>query len=262
MWSATPSAILPGMEKHDLLAAISADSAATAEAARRGVDPTVPACPDWTVAQLIEHLGRVHRSVTRRVRDRETERHRASDIPLPDRSGLIAWFEEGAATLIDVLAGAEADTPVWNWSLGEQQASFWWQRMAQETAVHRWDAQSAHGRTVPIQADLAVDGVDEFLTVFLPIDLADRPDFDLGGAVDLRCTDRPERRLVTVTGGQLRVHANQSPAPDYPMLGTVAGSASDLLLLLWRRMAPSAPAFTVSGDPALVERFLTFADLA
>ena len=73
-----------------------------AAAARLGLDRTVPACPDWTGADLIAHTGRVHRAVTRRVRERETERHSASDIAVPDASGLVAWFEEGAAALLDV----------------------------------------------------------------------------------------------------------------------------------------------------------------
>jgi hypothetical protein len=35
---------------------------------------------------------------------------------------------------------------------------------------------------------------------------------------------------------------------------TVAGSASDLLLLLWRRLAPEA--LDVAGDPEVLGRFL------
>jgi uncharacterized protein (TIGR03083 family) len=249
------------MEKTAYLTALQADSAAMATAARLGLDPIVPACPDWTGADLIGHTGRVHRAVTRRVRERDTERRSASDIAVPDASGLVAWFEEGAVALVDVLAAAEPDTPVWNWSLGEQRASFWWRRMAQETAVHRWDAQSAHGLQEPIDPDLAVDGIDEFLTVFLPTDLVDRPDFDLGGGLELRCTDRPSSWQIVVTGGQLGMRSDRSPGTEGPARAIVAGRASDLLLFLWRRVDRSAPEIAVSGDEALVARFGALADL-
>ena len=39
--------------------------------------------------------------------------------------------------------------------------------MAQETAVHRLDAERAAGREHAIDAELAADGVDEFLFEFL-----------------------------------------------------------------------------------------------
>ncbi|WP_200815726.1 hypothetical protein [Nocardiopsis sp. JB363] len=40
-------------------------------------------------------------------------------------------------------------------------------RMAQETMVHAWDGLDAIGRSEPLPADMAADGVDEFLTYFL-----------------------------------------------------------------------------------------------
>ena len=47
-----------------------------------------------------------------------------------------------------------AETPTWNWARNAPDtAAFWPRRMAQETAVHRWDAQSAAGHP---RADLHV----------------------------------------------------------------------------------------------------------
>src|SRR5688572_5112463 len=88
------------------VAALRADSAALAEAARLGLDRPVPSCPDWSVADLVGHTGRVHRAVTRRVHERELERHPASDIEVPAASGLIDWFEAGAEALAQVLLAA------------------------------------------------------------------------------------------------------------------------------------------------------------
>ena len=45
---------------------------------------------------------------------------------------------------------------------------FWARRQAMETTVHRVDAESALGRCTPLAPDIALDGIDEFLTGFLP----------------------------------------------------------------------------------------------
>jgi uncharacterized protein (TIGR03083 family) len=249
------------MEKARCITALLADSAALAAAARLGLDQPVPSCPGWSVADLVAHTGRVHRAVTRRLRELDMERRSASDIRLPPPSELADWFESGAEALAQVLEAANPDAPVWNWSVRPKLASFWWRRMAQETAVHRWDAQSAHARQQPIEGDVAVDGIGEFLDVFLPTDLAEKPTADLGGTVYLRCLDQPDTWLVTVKGGELIARRDQEPeAADAP-LATVSASASDLLLLLWRRVPPSAPAIETGGDAALLARFAALADL-
>jgi uncharacterized protein (TIGR03083 family) len=248
------------MDKARCLTAIRADAAAMAEAARLGLDARVPPCPDWSVADLVAHTGRVHRAVTRRVRELDLERRSAADIEIPPPSELADWLTAGAETLIQVLQAAQPDAPVWNWSVTPKLASFWWRRMAQETAVHRWDAQSAHARQQPVEPDLAVDGVDEFLDVFLPTDLAEKPDTELPGTVHLGATDRPTSWTVTVTHGSLTVQRDQPPAGDAP-LATVSASASDLLLLLWRRVSPDAPDVQVGGDAALAVRFLALTEL-
>ena len=249
------------MDKARCIETLLADSAALARAARLGLDARVPSCPDWNVAELVEHVGRVHRSVTRRVHDLETERRPAADIELPPRSELVGWFESGAQALARVLEAAEPDAPVWNWSLTPRLASFWWRRMAQETAVHRWDAQSAHGQQRPIDADVAADGVDEFLDVFMPTDLAEQPAADLGGTVQLRATDRPNTWLATVGTGVLTVRRDQPPSPGDAPLASVAASASDLLLFLWKRLPGSAPELDVTGDTSLLARFAALTDL-
>jgi uncharacterized protein (TIGR03083 family) len=249
------------MEKARCIASLRADSAALVEAARLGLDAPVPSCPAWAVADLVEHTGRVHRSVTRRVRERDSERRPAADIPLPPRDELAAWFEEGAAALARALEAAEPETPVWNWSVTPHLGSFWWRRMAQETAVHRWDGQAAHGIQQPITPDVAADGVDEFFDVFLLTDLAEKPDATLGGTISLVCTDRPERWLVTVKDGTLTVRRGQPTAPDDAPLMTVSASASDLLLLLWRRVLADAPEIATGGDATLLTQLYALYDL-
>src|SRR5688572_12159220 len=100
------------MEKARCILALRTDSAALAKAARLGLDAPVPSCPGWSVADLVQHTGRVHRAVTRRVQNLEQERRPASDIPLPPLAELVPWFEDGADALGQVLEAAHPDAAV------------------------------------------------------------------------------------------------------------------------------------------------------
>lgn len=69
-----------------------------AAAARLGLEPPVPACPGWTVADLVRHTGTVQRHKATIVRERLRRPPRAADFPAaPSPDLLIDWFEEGAA---------------------------------------------------------------------------------------------------------------------------------------------------------------------
>jgi hypothetical protein len=119
--------------------------------------------------------------------------------------------------------------------------------MAQETAVHRWDGEVASGQTTPVDRGLAIDGIDEFVDVFLP---EVNPSRDLGhGSIHLHSTDGEGEWLITVDGSEVQVsrgHAKGDVA--------VRGSASDLLLVLWRRLPPAD--VEVLGDGSVLDRFL------
>jgi hypothetical protein len=96
---------------------------------------------------------------------------------------------------------------------------------------------------------LAVDGIDEYLEFFLPAE----PMKDLG-SIHLHTTDGPGEWLIkpgadgwTIT----REHAKGAVA--------VRATASDLLLLMWRRR--STEVAHVFGDKETLNRFLASADL-
>ena len=63
---------------------------------------------------------------------------------------LAAAYDAGLDALVAALAATDPDEPVWNWSPthAAAPARFWFRRMAQETAVHRWDAEAAAGTAV------------------------------------------------------------------------------------------------------------------
>ena len=57
----------------------------------------------------------------------------------------IDWFEDGVDLVTDALLRVDPTSPAWSWT-DDRTAGFWARRQANETAVHRWDAQLADGR--------------------------------------------------------------------------------------------------------------------
>src|SRR5581483_952382 len=230
------------MDKAAYLDAVAADGAALAAAARLGLDPQVPSCPDWSVKDLVEHTGGVHQWVTEMVRTGAHRRISRRDLPPPPGpDDLVDWFEVGVGVLISVLRDADPDAPVWNWGPGAQVGSFWPRRMAQETTVHRWDGQAAHGVQQPVATELAVDGIDEIIRVGMGADALEKPDATLGGTLHIHTTDADGEWLVEVSGGKVHVRDEHGKGD-----AAVRGTASDLLLYLWGR-EPAAP-IEIFGD--------------
>jgi predicted lipid carrier protein YhbT len=111
--------------------------------------------------------------------------------------------------------------------------------------VHRVDAEAAAGKVAPIPADLAVDGIDEFLDVFLRARATFVPDTTLAGSLHLHCTDAEGEWLVSVVGGVIEL-AREHGKGD----AAIRGSASNLLLLLWNRIDEAG--IETFGDPAVL----------
>jgi uncharacterized protein (TIGR03083 family) len=233
------------MHPDELLEAIRSEGAAVA-ARIEGADPdlTVPATPEWTVQQLVGHLGRVHRWVTAMVRTKATER-----AEFPKRPDVIdaAWFSEGVTELTAALEEAGPDQPMWTFDRGGGTSRFWFRRQAEETAVHRWDLDHALGDPKPIDTEVALAGVDELLDVFF----AGRP-AELGGSIHFHATDSPHGEWIITTdkddGSILVGHGHEK--------GDVAlrATASDLLLWLWGRPIAEA-GLEVFGDEALLDQW-------
>lgn len=236
------------------LDALRSDSAALAAAARLGVDAKVPSCPEWTVADLVSHVGRIHRWVAEMVRTHASERPpRGEGAALPEGDGLAAWFEEVSAGVVDALSAAGDDEPVWNWSVTQPHtAAFWKRRMAHETAVHRWDAQLAHGSPAGFPAALAKDGIDEILDTVLPTEASFKPETaTLGGSLHLHTTDVEGEWLVRVGDGKVDVSYEHGKGD-----AAVRGTAEDVLLFVWGRKP--AEELEMFGDPAVLANWAAF----
>ena len=227
------------------LAAITRETEALVAVSEGNLEAQVPSCPDWTVADLVYHVGDVHWSWRKLVAERRQTGHTGETAPRPSDDDLLDWIRDESGRLVEALA-VDPSIPVWTWA-PQKDVSFVQRRMAHETIVHRADADLARGAIGPLDAALAADGVDEFLTWFLPGD----PDelADPGETIHLHATDSGHEWLVRVAGGEATVtreHAKGDAAARAPV--------ADLLWLLWRRTPASG--VDVVGDAAVLDRFL------
>jgi uncharacterized protein (TIGR03083 family) len=226
------------------LVALRHEGGLLAAAARRGLDARVPTCPGWDVAALVAHTALGYRWVTRIVSTHADAEVSRDDLPPAVAADPVAAYEESLAELVETLTDADPDAPCWNWSRQDLRAAFWQRRMANETVVHRWDADNAFGLATPVEPELAVDCVDESLTVFLPDYLYEEPQDGLAGTFAVEATDTGDRWVATVWPDRAEVRRGEGVAG-----AVLRGSASDLALTLWGRAVPGVEA---TGDPAIV----------
>lgn len=220
----------------------------------------VPTCPEWTLDQLLRHVGRGDRWCTQIVAERSAEfvdpRTVADGKPPTERDGQIAWLQSGPRSLIDAVAQTGAQTPVWTF-LGPRPAGWWIRRRLHETAVHRADAALALGVDFEIDPDLAADGISEYLervVVRAGADGAERPLED-GQSLHLHATD-PGLAVTgewTVRGGRDGIAVDRDHGKATAAL---RGPARDLLLAIVRRGEASELGLEMFGDQSVWNTWL------
>jgi hypothetical protein len=117
--------------------------------------------------------------------------------------------------------------------------------MAHETAVHAWDAQVSAGNNAEIEAALASDGIDEYMHVMLVSNMRDDEGL-LSGSVHIHCTDVDGEWLIVPNDTSDVVVTREHAKGDC----AIRGSASQLLLGLWRRVPMSSLEVIGSSDVA------------
>jgi uncharacterized protein (TIGR03083 family) len=230
----------------DYVSALRSNGNAAAQAARDlPMETTVPSCPEWNLRDLAHHLGSHHRWVAGNLDqppDGKAFKRREeppADEAIPD------WLDAGAEMLATKLAATDPAKPCWTWVPFDDSVGFWARRTSHETAMHRWDAQNAGSAVDAIDAELAADGVDEYLGILGAFRGRRFPE---AGSIHLHSTDTPGEWLVRLDaeGIQLtREHAKGDVA--------VRGPASDVLLVLMGRKTMGA--VDVFGEAPLFERF-------
>jgi uncharacterized protein (TIGR03083 family) len=202
-----------------------------------GLDAMVPTTPDWDVRRLVAHQGLVHRwaaatIVGERIDDDAVEREGL------EATDPIGWLRAGGERLVTMIASAPADLQALVF-LADAPAprEFWARRQCHETTIHAVDALAADLGRYPrsadtwIARDLALDGIDELLTGFLP-----RPRSRLRTSepttVAVLPDDSDEHWLVSVSG---RPPVTRRGAGDHEADVVLRGSAVALYLTLWNR---------------------------
>jgi mycothiol maleylpyruvate isomerase-like protein len=189
----------------------------------------VPTCPGWSVGDLVEHVARGFRTVV----GKESE---------PADLAPVAALDQAYAAL----AAAFAERP----------DHFWIRRMAQEAAIHRFDAELALGAPrTPFPEDFAVDAIGEMLDVFLSRETHTWPED--------YATDLTEwgTHWLRVADWRVDVHptgVDVTPIESVDADASVLGPPGAVLLWLYDR----GEDVVVSGDPervAQVRRLLTTA---
>jgi uncharacterized protein (TIGR03083 family) len=240
-----------GMESKRLLECLDTDFHRLREVvAGADLTATVPSCPEWTVADLARHVGAVY---LHKVECMRLGTHPESWPPpgLNDEDP-VALLDRAYPALSAEFAARTPESHAFTWYEPDQTVGFWIRRMAQETVIHRVDAElGAAAEQAPIPSDLAIDGIDEFLIVFTAYGAAAYPEEYApllsesdGRAVRLSTPDAAFLVRPTVAGIEV-AHGDADNAA-----ATVHGDATDLLLWVWGRADDDR--VTVTGDPALV----------
>jgi uncharacterized protein (TIGR03083 family) len=246
------------VERDVYLRHLAADGARMAEIARTAdLARPVPTCPEWTLRDLLEHTGGVHRWQTIVVRDALDR----EPWPLPDDVRLrpdedvAEWFQRGVDEAVDGMRTAEAGDARWTWFPPDQTAGWYFRRITQETLVHRVDAELAVGAEArtPMDPALSVDGIDEFVDVFIPAAAMEGQRIGgTGQTLHLHATDAAGEWLLTMHEASVDVQRGHAKGD-----AAVRGPAGELLLFAWGR--DPSPALEVLGDPSVVAAYTTAA---
>jgi uncharacterized protein (TIGR03083 family) len=125
----------------------------------------VPGCPGLTLETTLRHVGSVHRVTRLWARDgHRPEQWQRS----PSDDDLVGFVRTGLEELLTELRRHEPAEPCDTWWPADRTHGFWRRRMTHETTVHRVDVQAAAGGPVdPVDPEVALDGIDEVLFLWL-----------------------------------------------------------------------------------------------
>ncbi|HEX2130401.1 MAG TPA: maleylpyruvate isomerase family mycothiol-dependent enzyme [Actinophytocola sp.] len=238
-----------------------------AECARAaGDEALVPTCPDWTVTNLVEHVGQtlhwVSEIVERRVTDPAELPTEMAELPT-ERQAWPAWLSAAAARAAAACSDAALEASVFN-AAGDNRpgARFWLHSLLNEAVIHGFDAAAAAGRAYELDADIAAGLVSNHLAMLTsPTWAAQRPDSatairGTSETLHWHATDEPSLGMA----GEWLIERRPDGASWQHGHGTadvtVHGPAKSLLLVLTRRLPLTDEHLTIEGDVDLVRHWL------
>ena len=156
-------------------------------------------------------------------------------------------LDRGYAALAGEFATRRPQDHAFTWYEPDQSVAFWIRRMAQETVIHRVDAElGAGGPVTGIPADLAADGIDELLVVFVQYGTTNWPEefaalLKPAGDRLVSVVTPQQSWKLRLTSRDVRVDGSAAGSPA----AAVDGPAADVLLWLWNRGGAGA---ATTGD--------------
>jgi len=231
-----------------------------AAASAADADTAVPTCPEWTVPELVRHLGAAYSWATghavRGVTSAPERTLADAAAAAPPWPGTLDWWDEEYGRTVERMEALDPEAPAWNPMPMPKKAAFWHRRLAHHTAVHRWDAQVAVGATEPIEAKLAADGINEVVDTLLPGGHRKGP-ADRQGVVHLAATDVAQEWYVRLRGPGIALLDTGTllDTDDHHTRVAAAGTASDLLLALYGRVGFDV--LDLTGDASLLTALRT-----
>jgi uncharacterized protein (TIGR03083 family) len=243
------------MEPSRFLECLAADFSRLRAVAPTDLTAAVPTCPGWTVADLTRHVGQVYLHKTLAMREG------AEPEPWPPEETVdaepVALLDRTYAGLMEEFAHRKPEDPAGTWYAPDQTVGFWIRRMAQETVIHRIDAELGTGqRVAPVPDDLALDGIDELLKVFVAYAVAEWGDY----FTDILASSPGRTYAVRTDGAAWRARTGPGRFTVEDGAGggeadvTVSGPPAAMLRWVWNRESPGEPSgVTVEGAPEAVE---------
>jgi uncharacterized protein (TIGR03083 family) len=225
--------------------------------AASGLDVRVPTCPEWTLFELAQHIGQGRRFWAAVVGAGPADGPGAEAVavraaPAPEgREELRDWLAESPRLLLDALRAAGPDGGCWTWwgpSQSPRTSGAVARHQLQEIAVHTYDAQAALGAPQPLPAEVALDGVEEFLSTCVA---TTSPWPHTPTAFDFHAAEGRAWRL-TVDGDGARVAPLPGEGAEAPGV-SVHGTASDLVLFIYDRIPATGGALDIRGDAGLID---------
>ncbi|MEU8636155.1 maleylpyruvate isomerase family mycothiol-dependent enzyme [Amycolatopsis sp. NPDC048633] len=228
-----------------------------AVAAAPSLEVQVPTCPEWTLFDLVRHLGEGRRAwvATIAAGPDATAKSAPPAEPAPprEREALLTWSEASTRDLLDALREAGPERGCWAW-WGKSQSPLTCaavaRRQLHEIAVHTYDAQVTVGAPQPLPAEVALDGVEEFLSTFCTTTVAwpHEP-----ATADYHATEgRSWRNSLSADGA--RAARLPTPADEKPADASARGTAHELVLAFYGRIPLDS--LELDGDRNLFDQLV------
>jgi uncharacterized protein (TIGR03083 family) len=238
----------------DYASIISDETSRIIDGYERDRSAPIPWSDRWTVGTVARHVSATHHVVTEVIRERPNADFGLFGelrAPPKDAPEFVEWFRSGTTSLLGQLSTVPADEECWSWYLPKVPVGWWARRMALEAVVHRADTDAATGREFSVPSEIAADGVDEFLDVFVAASRG-MNDAPAGPTIAFECADRSDTWWLDLSEQGGRVVSRET----LPASARIRGAARDLLLIVWGRIPISDTAeVETSGDIAVFDRW-------